>query len=393
MPTWFEHATAYMLMKWPTAAAKHRASIAESLAIATAVFVTTTKGRPEARLLRKALYQYAFRAVRGSDGALLPRAVAEPVPEAVQDAQTWATRHSMKVSEAAKPESVRAAFAALSVLLNGKTAAENTASRKRMVLSNAFRYAVEERGLLDRHPFLAVDWAAPQTSDEVDFRFVPGPRLARKLLDAVAAQGRRGQHLETFFGSVYYAATRPGEAVALRETDFVLPPEAEPEAWGEVHVHESHPEVGSGWTDTGKSHNERGLKHRARKTVRVVPIPPVFVRMVRRHITQFGVAADGRIFRAVNGGRATSNEYTEVWQAAREEVLTALELATELAEVPYSLRHAAISLWIKNVMDPAEAAYRAGHSLAVLYRFYAKILKGGSAAANRAVEQGLQAEE
>ncbi|MFJ9395519.1 hypothetical protein ACIRQT_11665 [Streptomyces californicus] len=61
------------------------------------------------------------------------------------------------MDEAAKPENVRAALTALSRLLNGKPAAENTANRKRMVLSNAFRYAVEERALLTRHPFLSVD--------------------------------------------------------------------------------------------------------------------------------------------------------------------------------------------------------------------------------------------
>ncbi|MFF2227058.1 hypothetical protein ACFVV7_27495 [Streptomyces globisporus] len=188
-------------------------------------------------------------------------------------------------------------------------------------------------------------------------------------------------------------ATRPGEAAALKESDFILPPESEPEAWGEVLVSESHPEVGGGWTDSGKSHDEHGLKHRARKAVRAVPVPPIYVRMVRAHIAHFGVALDGRLFRAVRGGRLTSNEYSDVWSEARKAVLNEQELRTALAEVPYSLRHAAISLWIKSGMDPVEAAYRAGHSLAVLYRFYAKLLKGGSAAANRLVELGLRAEE
>lgn len=393
MPTWYDHARAYVLMKWPGAAAKHRASIAESLAVVTPVLVRSGSGRPDSRVLRAALFQWAFRVVDGPDGRPLSRADVDEPPKHVREALNWVAEHSLKVDEAAKPEHVRAALTALSRLLNGKPAAENTANRKRMVLSNAFRYAVEERGLISRHPFLSVDWAAPQTSDEVDFRFVPGPRLARKLLGAVAAQGVRGEHLETFFGAIYYLATRPGEAVALREKDFVLPPESEPDAWGEVLVSASHPEVGSGWTNSGKSHDERGLKHRARRAVRAVPIPPVYVHMVRAHIARFGVAPDGRVFRAVNGGRLTSNEYTEVWQKARRAVLTEQELATELADVPYSLRHAAISLWIKSGMDPVEAAYRAGHSLAVLYRFYAKILKGGSDAANRLVEQGLQAEE
>ncbi|MFC8914402.1 hypothetical protein ACFT5C_01400 [Streptomyces sp. NPDC057116] len=124
-----------------------------------------------------------------------------------------------------------------------------------------------------------------------------------------------------------------------------------------------------------------------------MPIPPVFVRMARSHIARFGVAPDGRLFRAAQGGRVSSTEYCDLWEAAREAVLAPGEVGTKLAEVLYALRHAGISLWIKSGVDPVEAAYRAGHSLAVLYRFYAKILKGGSAAANLLIEQGLRAEE
>ncbi|MFI8101618.1 hypothetical protein [Streptomyces sp. NPDC086023] len=128
--------------------------------------------------------------------------------------------------------------------------------------------------------------------------------------------------------------------------------------------------------------------------MRAVPLPPVYVRMVRSHITRFGVADDGRLFfRAARGGRLASTEYSEAWETARRAVLTAHEVETALAEVPYCLRHAGISLWITVGVDPVEVAYRAGHSLAVLYRFYAKLLKGGSAHANRLIEQGLQAEE
>src|ERR1700741_1870475 len=34
-PPWYDPATAYVLMKWPRAAAKHRAGIAEALAVVT----------------------------------------------------------------------------------------------------------------------------------------------------------------------------------------------------------------------------------------------------------------------------------------------------------------------------------------------------------------------
>ncbi len=62
---------------------------------------------------------------------------------------------------------------------------------------------------------------------------------------------------------------------------------------------------------------------------------------------------------------------------------------TDLAGVPYSLRHAGVSLWIKSGVDPAEVAARAGHSIAVLYRFYAKILKGGQQQSNRLIARAL----
>ena len=73
-----------------------------------------------------------------------------------------------------------------------------------------------------------------------------------------------------FFGCLYYAANRPGEAASLREDDFTLPEEG----WGEVLLSTSMPRVGSGWTDTGESFDTRGLKKRARKATRPVPIPP-----------------------------------------------------------------------------------------------------------------------
>lgn len=64
-----------------------------------------------------------------------------------------------------------------------------------------------------------------------------------------------------------------------------------------------------------------------------------------------------------------------------------------MADVPYCLRHAAVSFWIKSGVDPVEVAYRAGHSVAVLYRFYAKILKGASEHANRLIQEAFEAED
>ncbi|MEU5158569.1 site-specific integrase [Streptomyces sp. NPDC020875] len=390
-PTWYEHACAYSLMKWPRSSAKHRASIAEALAVVIPTLVTTRRGVPDPRTLRTALYQWAFRAVQGPGGVLVGRPTVEEPPAEISTALAWLASHSMRVSELENPDLLRPALEATSRLLNGRKAAENTARRKVMVLSNFLRYTVEEKGLLPFNPLDRVDWSTPEADGEIDFRYVPDPALARSLIAAVRRRGARGQHLEGFFGCIYYASTRPSEAAALKDRDFDLPPDtpAYAEAWGVVLVEESRPEVGSGWTDDGTPYEKRGLKHRTRKAYRSVPIPPVLVRMIRAHIAAYGVAPDGRIFRGADGGRVSSTEYCDVWASARTDVLTEAELETPLAKVPSLLRSAGVSLWIKAGVDPVEVARRAGHSVAVLFRFYARILRGQQNVANEKIDAAL----
>ncbi|MFJ3500228.1 tyrosine-type recombinase/integrase [Streptomyces sp. NPDC090135] len=383
-PTWYEHATAYVLMKWPKAAAKHRASIAETLATITPAFTSSSRGAPKPPVLRKALYGWAFRAVRDSEGTLRLRHQVEEPPADVAAALAWIAEHTYKMTEVARSDRLRAALNAISVKLDGNPAADNTVNRKRMVLSNVLRYAVE-RTILPANPLSSVDWTAPTTDDEVDFRYVPNPKQAAALIEAVRQISERGEHLAAFFGCLYYAAMRPSEIAALRDADCALPESG----WGELVLAGSRPEVGSGWTDDGKSYDERGLKRRARKATRPVPIPPVLTAMLREHRERYGVAADGTLFRAAEGGRVNSTEYCALWDAARLKALSEREAETPLADVPYSLRHAGVSLWINSGVDPVEVARRAGHSLTVLFRFYAKILRGQQDKANALIEQGL----
>ncbi|MFD9032649.1 tyrosine-type recombinase/integrase [Streptomyces sp. NPDC059567] len=383
-PTWFEHATAYVLMKWPKAAAKHRASIAETFATVTPAFVSSSRGAPADAVLRKALYGWAFRASQDADGVLRPRHAVEETPEDVAAALSWIAENTVKMTEVGTSDRLRKALDALSKRLDGKSAADNTVNRKRMVLSNTLRYAVE-RGTLPTNPLGRVDWTAPDKDDEVDFRYVPNPDQAAALIDAVRQLSARGAHMAAFFGCLYYAAMRPSEIAALRAEDCTLPKTG----WGELILAGSRPEVGSGWTDDGKSFEQRGLKRRARTATRSVPIPPVLTAMLREHKEKYGVADDGRLFRAAMGGRVRSTEYCALWDAARLKALSAKEAKTPLADVPYSLRHAGVSLWINSGVDPMEVAQRAGHSLTVLFRFYAKILKGRQSLANALIEKGL----
>jgi hypothetical protein len=120
-----------------------------------------------------------------------------------------------------------------------------------------------------------------------------------------------------------------------------------------------------------------------------VPIPPEFVALLRWHITVYGYAPDGRVFRTSRGSIVQESGYGEVWRRAREDTLSPDELKTKLAKRPYDLRHAAVSTWLSSGVEPQLVAYRAGQSVAVLFRFYAKFLKGGDDEANAKISARL----
>ncbi|MFI6765630.1 tyrosine-type recombinase/integrase [Streptomyces sp. NPDC050355] len=378
--TWFDHAKDYAKMKWDEAAsAKGRATRADALAAITAALVKDTKGAPSPAVLRRALTSYAFNFSEHRT----------PPPEQLASALTWLAAKALPMPELEDDsERIRAALKALSTRLNGKRAAASTITNRRTVFNNALRYAVE-RKRLTTNPLTSVDWSPPPTDDEIDWRYVPNPRQARALIDALGTLGPRGEHLQAFFGCGYYAATRPAEAMNLKKGDCTLPETG----WGVVLLSGSSSRVGSAWTDDGKSYEERGLKRRARSSVRDVPIPPELVKLLRAHIDRYGVAPDGRLFRAAQGGVLLSKEYPEVWKEARKAVLTDEQIASPFAEVPYCLRKAGISFWLASGVDPTEVARRAGHSVAVLYKFYAKVLDGRRDQANALIERAMRAAE
>lgn len=59
-PHWYDHARAYVEMKWPHAAAKSRRSMADALATVTPALVGRAQGASKPEVLRKALYGWAF---------------------------------------------------------------------------------------------------------------------------------------------------------------------------------------------------------------------------------------------------------------------------------------------------------------------------------------------
>ena len=211
---------------------------------------------------------------------------------------------------------------------------------------------------------------------------VVDPERARALLAAVADQKPSGPALVAFFGAMYYAALRPGEASTLRKANLLLPAEG----WGELLLESSTPEAGASWTDSGRRREERQLKHRAKGETRIVPCPPALTALLHAHLTEHGTAADGRLFRGVRGGELAESTYCRVWRKARVQALTGTEAASPLAGRPYDLRHAAVSTWLNAGVPSTQVAEWAGHSLTVLLQIYAKCLVGpggGRAPADR----------
>ena len=178
----------------------------------------------------------------------------------------------------------------------------------------------------------------------------------------------------------------PPRSVGLRRQDCHLPATG----WGRLTLEKSRPEVNRRWTDTDSAHDERGLKHRATDETRRVPIPPELVAILRAHIDTFGVAPDGRIFSSDRGHPIASTAISDVWAEARTLALTPAQVASPLAGRPYDLRHAAVSLWLAAGVPPPRVAERAGHSVEVLLRVYAKCLDDGEDIANTRIDAALR---
>jgi integrase len=375
--TWYEHAVAFVDMKWPRAAGKHRRSIAEALATVTAALLSTDRGMPKEEDIRRALYTWAFNKTRRDAG---------PPPDDLAPVVRWLAANTVKLSALTDAAIVRKSLDTLAVRLDGKAAAATTIARKRAVFYGALRYAVELR-LLDSHPMDYVQWVTPKSDDEVDRRVVVNPKQAAALLDSVR---QREPRLLAFFGCMYYAALRPAEALHLAEAECELPEKG----WGLLRLTGSTQHVGQDWGEAGNVREDRELKHRAKTSTRVVPAPPQLVRLLRWHLAEFGAAPDGRVFYATGYGRGpvSLGTYTRVWRQARALALTEVQQRSPLAKVPYHLRHAAVSLWLNAGVPATQVAEWAGHSVHVLLKVYAKCIDGQDEAARRRIETALNAD-
>ena len=376
--TWYDLACRFVDLKWPHAAAKSRTGIADALATVTPVMVTTAKGKPDEKILRAALYGWAFHKVRRESTKLTGEAAA---------ALGWVRENSLKVvqldEKERRSELIRRALDALALKMDGTPAAAKTVARKRAIFYGTLGYAVE-LDILPANPIEKVKWKAPEIAEEVNRSVLARPRQVRALLRAIEATR---PELTAFYGCLYYAYMRPGEAKMLRKEDCVDLPES---GWGLLLLTGNSPRVGSEWTDSGDSHEARQLKHRAQRITRPVPIPPELVRLLRHHLHEHGTTDDGRLFRGERGGPLSESTYGRVWQAARKKALSKGQTASPLAARPYDLRHSGVTLALNAGVPAPEVARRAGHGVDVLLRVYAGCIDGHGQMWNGRIDDALR---
>jgi integrase len=160
---------------------------------------------------------------------------------------------------------------------------------------------------------------------------------------------------------------------------------------GRLVLAKSRPGPGKLYTDSGETHDDKGLKRRPAGDKRVVPIPPELVRILVEHLEEFGVAEDGRLFRTSTGGTVSASAAWRIWRDARLVGLSPDQEVTPLAGRPYDLRHACATLLLNAGVPPKEVARRLGHSVEVCGRPYAGCLDGDEERINRMIERALAA--
>lgn len=369
--TCYEHAEEFVKATWPSAAAKSRISLLETLSVALPVLTRDLTGAPDPDVLRLAVRRALNRNehARGLDAVEL-RALG------------WLKRASLPVSALEDPEVAFDLLDALGRKLDGSPAAPDYYSRRRRVMHRVLGYAVRKKRL-NGNPFskanLPEGWSAPlPPEDEVDPRAVGGPELVADMLTTASYVGTsQGPRFVAFYGCMFYAMMRPSEVTALVRTSCHLPGEG----WGRLIFADASPAAGRDFTDDGRVHEARGLKGRprqaaARRATRNVPIPPELVALLRAHIERFGTSEDGRLFRSANGNPIQPSTWWQVWGKVRRLALTPEQLATPLMRRPYDLRHSGITWRLNSGVPATEIAAWAGHSVEMLMRVYARCVAG-----------------
>lgn len=379
--SWYDFALKYVDAKWDRSSAHQRRNVADTLVLATTALLRTASTGHASREIRVALREYGFNTARRTSA-----------PADVSGVLNWARRSSHNLSALTDTATMNRVMDALSTKLNGKPAASSSVRRNWTIFNGAMKYAQAEN-LLTVNPMAAIEVKKVKVSRAVDKRCLLDRDRASRILAHIYQRPRGGRRLHAFFNVLYYAGLRPEEAVMIRVDDLALPEEG----WGEILVHTGASEIGSQWTDSGKTRDERGLKGRAEGDTRPVPAHPTLVRVLREYIANPGTEkkpADrlepgDKLFLGERGGDLAGVVYRRAWDVARRTTLTEAEYTSPLGRRIYDLRHTCLTTWLNSGVPAAQVAEWAGNSVPVLLSTYVNCIVGADDDLKRRIERAL----
>ncbi|MFI1183355.1 site-specific integrase [Streptomyces sp. NPDC020799] len=361
---WYDFAVQFADAQWHRTAGNSRKNTSKALTATTIALLRTSPAAFKPVDVRTALREFAFNTRR-----------REEAPPEVATILKWVERNTLSMTVWQDPVKVDGILCAVDTRLDGKRAAASSVKRTRRILNVAMKHAIKHQ-ILRANPLPKGRGATPGTANAVDRRSLVHPRRMARILARIRRRPRGGRRLHAYFATLYYTGPRPEEAVAMYVDDVLLPPEDAEDQWCSVLFHTAKPEVGKNWTDDGDLHEERGLKGRAEDDTRVVPGPPELTRIYREHIREEGLKPGDRMFQGEKGGILSGSVARRAWGAARREELTDREYESPMGKRIYDIRHTRLTKWLNDGIPPAQVAYWAGNSVAVLLSFYAGCIEG-----------------
>lgn len=340
--TCFQVAQTMLQDKWATSSAHSRSTEIDNIAYLLCLLIPQTRTAPEGLRL----------ALRKSLGRSNPE-----ITPTERSTLNWLERASLPITTI-DIETVKKVLSKSSIKPDGSTYSLSVQRQRRVYLSGLFTYATENQ-YLKFNPVQRVKQKLYSSTLQISSIQLTDLQTAINVIEDI-----KEPSINTFLSTILFGGLRPSEASALEIKNCYLPKEG----WGELKLTKSATRVAKSWTDTGHTRDNRGLKHRAPGTTRIVPIPPQLVEKLTKLVAD---KKEGRIFTNNKGESLSDSTINRHWKQSR--INHGLPQGT--LQRTYDLRHLTATTWIQAGLPITEIASRLGHSPQVCLRIYAHTIE------------------
>jgi integrase len=342
-------ARAWFQEQWDTAAPRTRVSYSESL-VRLIEAIAPDNAKPLDGQQRIQILNWLR-----DPGYSLPKGLA-----------TWVERNGLDLGELDRV-ALKRVDRRLRLKLDGTAASTAYGRRHVKVAKLCLRSAVED-GLIDVLP-----WPEALTGSKrkkVRKETAPGVRSTispsefQRLLEAIPSHQPASWMYRCFVAVLGYGGCRPSEAVLLEVEDFYLPETG----WGTLSVTKALTGVGAEWDDGAEAEGD------VKSFERAFPIPQSLVAEVRRWLDRSGITT-GRLF-------VTRCDETPKGPNINRALTRACASLGLDRMTCYGFRHMAASHMVQAGVPLAETAWRMGHSVETLLRYYTERVRSQETIAN-----------